>query len=218
MKWALVLTCLMSFHSWAREFDRYSVQEIQALQLETLSEVYTKDSCEVYGCDTNLPRFNPSNLLEGERLALKHFTASDWQWINDILEGPGPRETGEHGFVRLMDSALAKLRDRELTVYSGARKDAAMIPGEEITIRSYISTSLDFATAQEFIDDRLLIISAKRGKLISYYSHAPNEKEILLQRGSRFRVEKVLRRKELVGRPWERREQMVEVVYLTEIL
>jgi hypothetical protein len=218
MKWALVLGCLMSFHSsWAKEFDSYSVQEIETLALEELSDVYTKDSCEAYGCDLPLSTQNPSYLLVGERHALKNFTASDWQWVNDLLEGEGPKEVVEFGFIRLMDSALEKIKSRELTVYSGTKKNSAMIPGEEIVIRSYLSTSLDFATAQEFIDDRLLIISAKRGKLISYYSNAPNEKEILIPRGSRFHVDKVIRRKNFAGKPWERVEKMIEVVYLTEL-
>jgi len=97
-----------------------------------------------------------------------------------------------------------------------------MAPGKVVVFEPYTSTSLDREQAKTFIrpNGRLMILKVRSAKDISQISNAPTEKELLLPRGLKFKVESVKQEKMKLDDPEDprvTRKELIEVVTLSEI-
>jgi hypothetical protein len=97
-----------------------------------------------------------------------------------------------YGYLKLFDTALKKLPSRHLTLWRGVTVNIEKNykEGEELTWWSFSSCSSSLNVIKNFIGhaSTLFLIDGENGKDISAYSNFPDEKEVILDLGTRFRV------------------------------
>lgn len=210
----LVLTTSLAH---AGELDKLSVSQAQALPQAQLEKMYLKDNCPDAACDFGYSSDNGANLSKAERMVIWHYTQGLFQSINPALI-KAKLNGAQTAFVRIMDSALKKIPSEKRTVYRGTAKYEPAVVGGVINLKAYTSTSVEQFVAEGFVRDRLMIIKTKTAKDIQDYSNSGMERELVLPRGVKLKVEKVVNKKLLVGEdPSDMQEVMVEVVTASEI-
>lgn len=195
--------------------DKYGVDTETAEKIEEhlhdmaqseLEENFDDDesSSGFYDDDANSYTTHRS-LSEDERTAVKEYQGSGYEDLNKWLSG---REHGgsESTLARrrdLLDTAIAKsFTDSDMTVYRGGKGwDAHNWPdqvGKEITFKSYTSTSVDRSEAETFAGNTSYVIDVPSGasalymnQIIGASNSMANERELLLPRNSRFKVDRV---------------------------
>lgn len=193
---------------------------------ERLEQIYLKEECSGGGCDFG-GYHDPeeikkkTNLTDAQLRAILKYTLEEFQNINPGLAS-GSLTNPQAAFVRIMDCALEKIPSQKVTVYRGASRRIPMAPGKVVVFEPYTSTSLDREQAKTFIrpNGRLMILKVRSAKDISQISNAPTEKELLLPRGLKFKVESVKQEKMKLDDPEDprvTRKELIEVVTLSEI-
>lgn len=217
MKKLFVLTLLIAFNALAGELDKLKPSEIMAMPMEKLEKIYLKEKCPDVECDFGYGSHNSSNLSKAEMFAIWNYTIGEFESITPALYS-GKLTGSQLGFVRLMDSGLKKIPNEKTKVFRGTIKNPPAKVGGVIELKAFTSTSVDEFVAEGFIHNRFLIINTKTGKDILDYSQAGMEREILLPRGTKIRVDKVINKKMMLGPdPYNLESRMVEVVHATEI-
>jgi 8-oxo-dGTP pyrophosphatase MutT (NUDIX family) len=141
-----------------------------------------------------------SGLTSSEESAVLKYTGSFHDTLNSALR-KGDTQTYASE-VKALDSAVSKLQlQQDVTLFRGVSPGAvskfqnSLVPGAVISDKGFVSTSTSFNTAQIFADGGMVLqIYAKKGSKavpINGESHHPNEAEVLLPRGSQFKVLKV---------------------------
>lgn len=130
------------------------------------------------------------DLTYEEAQVLTKYTQTSKELNNALRQG----RIEESYDTELLDDAISvsRLKD-EVTVYRGfsTRVFDDLKPGAILEDRGYVSTSYDKRMAQEFALTRLVTIHLPKGANalpISQYSQFPDEMEVLLPRGSKFKV------------------------------
>jgi hypothetical protein len=130
-----------------------------------------------------------------ENFVVHDYVMSGFEYINRYAGDPkiGSRSK----FVSLMDSGLSKLPNYRGVVYEGNRNPGLwrLRKGQTIFFHGYLSTSLELKMPKVFAgynndgSQRGVVfkIHVKNGKDISHI-YNPTEQEVLLPRGSKFRV------------------------------
>lgn len=97
-----------------------------------------------------------------------------------------------YGYLKLFDTALRKLPNVHKSVWRGVNKNISQNyqDGVQLTWWHINSCSTAVKVIKAFLGpvSTLFMIEAKNGKDISAYSHFPNEKEVVLNLGTRLRV------------------------------
>jgi hypothetical protein len=139
-------------------------------------------------------------LSSGERKALDLYTGDGFERINNTLRQQGGVGAGIKGSVNSLDSAIAKnTLAQDTFVYRGVSKKvlAGAKPGAVITDKGYPSTSLDFSAAAHFagiaegggVVTRIRVPKGRKaGAVDGLNKKYPDENEVLLPRGTRFKV------------------------------
>ena len=163
---------------------------------------------------------NPENLSDAEQIAIYNYTASSYRSLNPLLADGASLNSCQETEVSLIDSALDKIPNYSGIVYRGtSRRTFPAEVGQRVLLRPYVSTSPSKDSAEPFIRDRLLVLRVKTGKLITAYSNAPWEDEVLLPRNTAIRILTVTEEEfelldEAVG---EFKKHMIEVVFAEQI-
>jgi hypothetical protein len=159
------------------------------------------------------------SLTAGEVNALRQYSGGDYQAINAALTGRETAEDDDflappklspaqiQTKIQQIDAALEKLPGYKGTVTRGLQLDIGapgspqehafqryvkqFAPGTSVTFPEYLSTSAK--GGKSFRGNLQFTIQAtgKRGKNIAKYTQNPSEREVLFQRGSRFKVASV---------------------------
>lgn len=213
----ILLSLLITTFASAGEFDKFTKDKILSMPTAKLEAIYLKEKCPNEQCEFVFTNTNDHNLSLAERLAIWHYTASEYMNITPALY-QGELDNSQLAFVRILDSALVKIPSSKATVYRGTSKTTPVKIGTVIDFKSYTSTSTDKYTAEGFIRDRFMIIKSKSGKDIMDYSNAGQERELLLPRGTKVRVDKISKKKMEIGEdPSDMQTINVEIVHATEI-
>lgn len=187
---------------------------------EGFSESFYLNDCEAAVTLIEDYATNPDGLSEAERIALYKYTTGAYDLLNPLLGRCQPLTDCQAAEVQFIDQALLKIPAYVGTVYRGtSTRSFKAVEGEEVTLKPYSSTSPSKSSAEAFIRDRLLIINVKSGRVVSPYSNAPWEEEVLLPRNTVLRIEKVIIEtfqifNEEAG---ELEDRQVEVVYASEV-
>lgn len=129
-----------------------------------------------------------------EEHALKNYISSDSYKINEKLRSGLPLTTGDYWLIAYLDAALSKMPKYEGTLTRSLQfineEDMALFlrqhgKGNIIEYEQYISTTKG-AIYNPSAPVQMLFLHASGGRDISSYNIA--EKEIIYERGSRFRV------------------------------
>jgi hypothetical protein len=138
------------------------------------------------GTDDALPALDPADLR-----ALHDYTGPGYGEMNVSLRNGGPlggTELAER--VEAVSAALAKLPKYDGVVFRGTyltdKQIAAYVPGEIVTERAFISTSVD--PAAKFPGNVEFVIESRSGRDIAAYSRVPTETEVLFDRNTTFEV------------------------------
>lgn len=148
-----------------------------------------------------------SLLSQREKDALIDYSDTAFAWINSALrksDGTTKLSPDVAEMVQLLDSAISKgCFKRACTVYRGVAEGelverfGTLQPGMEWVEKSYVSTTLDRNIAHLFCDlskrGVLMIIRLKAGQRCAYLERLTEhrgELEVLLPRGTKFRVRK----------------------------
>jgi hypothetical protein len=134
-----------------------------------------------------------------EREALQHYASNHpsdgYQQINQGLR----KGDGNCSSCGKLDSAISKSEvTKDVQVFRGASLPesvlASLKSGAEFTDKGYVSTSLDHNTASKFAAGSAVfsihVPKGLKGIFASHYTEN-DEKELLLPRGSKFRVDSV---------------------------
>jgi hypothetical protein len=185
------LVSVISF-VYAGELDSYKASDVLKMPADQLEKLYLLDQCPHPNCEFNKHSLNPYDLPKVEALAIWRYTGGDYKYLNKALY-EGKLEGAEAAHLRILDSALAKIPSQKLTVYRGASKKAKVKVGEVMFFKGYTSTSLDQNIAESFVkrNGYLMIINVNSGKDIMEYSNLADEKEMLLPRNLKFRIDQI---------------------------
>jgi SPP1 gp7 family putative phage head morphogenesis protein len=157
-----------------------------------------------------------NSLSPAEKAGIRDYSDLHYADINNYLRGKNNSPLPESvAHVSGIDSALNRARtDRPLLAFRGlVSKDVyrgfaegVLKPGDVFEESGFLSTSLDFQAAKEFIEQeadnrvvlRINVPEGSRSAVLGDVSAVPSESELLLGRGSRFRIERVRRRQGVV--------------------
>jgi len=121
---------------------------------------------------------------------------SFYRVLNKVLHSENREEIRPwFGFLKLFDTALAKLPTVQKCVWRGVNSNISQQfkKGEIVTWWSVSSCSMSLAVVQAFLGSdenaTLLMIEVKKAKDISGYTSFPKEKEVLLAPGTQLYVE-----------------------------
>lgn len=213
----ILLGSLSAFTALAGQFDKFTAKEIMSLPQERLEKIFLKENCPNSECDFGYGTRNRANLSLAQKLAIHNYTLGIFDSLNPALYS-GKLTNDQLAFTRVLDSALSKIPSLKMTVYRGTSKKFVAKVGLVVEFKAYSSTSTEKDVAEGFVRDRLIIMKLKTGKDIQDYSNAGNEREILIPRGVKFKVEGVTFKEMLLGEdPSDLKPVKVEVVRLTEI-
>lgn len=140
----------------------------------------------------SMPGINPTFTPEEEE-AMMAYKATEHVEINDDLRLAGYSESD---YVDYMDALLARSKlDQPAIVYRGTDWDVFEeddLTDSIITDKAFVSTTLTRETAERFADGALLEIRVPQGaqaiNMEQWSIASGSESELLLQRGSKFRV------------------------------
>ncbi|MBU6375035.1 MAG: hypothetical protein KGQ59_03495 [Bdellovibrionales bacterium] len=216
--------------AFAGELEKLSKEEIQSMPQARLEELYLKDECSGPNCELmdfkNVEELKKeTKLTEAQLKAIYEYTFGKFDELNKKL---GTMESGstltnsQQAFVRVLDCALDRLPPLSPTVvYRGTSRRIPMKKGAIVHFEPYTSTSQDREQAEGFIrpGGRLLILKVRSGRDVAKIARDPREKEVLLPRKMKFRVESLKKEKMqlLDEEAQEMKTQMVEVVTLSEL-
>ncbi len=213
----ILLSFLSALSAFAGQFDKLTEAQIQALPQDKLEKIYLKENCPNPECEFGYGTRNSAKLSKAQTLALFNYTLGYFDTLNPALYAE-KLTNDQLALTRVLDSALAKLPSHKVTVYRGTSKKFKAKVGSVVEFKAYTSTSTERDVAEGFVRDRLIILKVKTGKDIQDYSNAGNEREILLPRGSKFKVDGVTSEELLIGEdPSDLKREKVEVVTLKEI-
>ncbi len=215
-KLLLGLVILLSFSAIAGEFDRISQAQIMGLPQQTLEKKFLNEFCPDSRCEFGYGVRNSYKLSKAQKLAIFNYTLGYFESLNPALYS-GKINNEQVAFSRVLDLALSKLPSQKVKVYRGTSKRFLAAVGNVVEFKAYSSSSLDRGVAESFIVDRLLILKLKSGKDIQQYSNAGGEREILIPRGVKFRVENVSIKKIVFEGEEGLKSVKVEVVEMVEI-
>jgi hypothetical protein len=121
---------------------------------------------------------------------------SFYKVLNEALRSENRRALRSwFGFLKLFDTALAKLPTVQKCVWRGVNGNISqqLKKGETVTWWNVSSCSVSLEVVQDFLGSdknaTLFMIEAKKAKDISGYTSFPDEKEVLLAPGTRLYVE-----------------------------
>jgi hypothetical protein len=126
-------------------------------------------------------------------VAIKGYTSSDYQKLNDALRSKDATELNAvEPYITVAESGLSQLPNFEGVVYRGI--DMNKIPnlsekykiGNVVTEEAFTSSSTIKRGA--FKRDTLITITSQTGKDVSILSDFPKQKEILFKPNTKFRV------------------------------
>lgn len=164
---------------------------------------------EVTKWTTEQEKWIKENVTALSQEGLKRYTGSSYELVNDKLRGVRQFEAGSWNATEAkkitgqMDRAMAKSSvDQAVTVYRGVDKkvfgewnDIAddMLPGMVFTDQGFSSTSTDVKLLNSWggrgkYEIEVLVPEGSRGIYVQSISHFPHERELILDRGSSFRV------------------------------
>jgi hypothetical protein len=145
-------------------------------------------------------------LTQLQKNAISEYTGAAYGPINKLLRaGANPHTSPYYNVIKALDSALAStVSPFDVTLYrSGTRKfDLKTQVGSIITDLGFVSTSTDLAFAKSWNAGVFMEIRCRKGSRAAYvYLHSShkNEREVMLPRGSQFRVVSV--EKQLGAKP-----------------
>jgi hypothetical protein len=187
--------------SQAAKYDANNYSEFSDADTRTLTEVER----DLYRGMLRKPE------TEDEQVAINGYSGSDFMPINDFLRKrkPGedrPHHDDRHGEqIKHLDTVLRRSRMTEdVNVYRGltgeiAKKVLKAKPGSVIRDKGYVSTSLhrsvaaDSFSGEEGLVLKLMLPKGNRAYLMNGRgaSNFASEHEVLLPRGSRFRIRHV---------------------------
>jgi hypothetical protein len=162
---------------------------------------------------------------EFEQVAMRNYTDRDTGFqINDHLYNGAPASEEILDMIELMDQALqrASLPD-DMILYRGVRHDIWEImkadpgyitPGDEICPKGFLSSTYDPASAWKYAsekaskDDEIAVIeilAPKRTQALSIEAHScsPSDKEILINRDTKFKVIEAIKDGNVMKLIWE---------------
>ncbi|MDX9730225.1 MAG: ADP-ribosyltransferase domain-containing protein [Bdellovibrionales bacterium] len=122
--------------------------------------------------------------------------------------------------MRVLDAALKKIpNEAKMTVFRGTARAHIQFKkkGEIVRLKGYTSTSPSQEVAEEFIRDRLMVLTVTSGKDISSYSNAGGEREVLLPRSTYVRYDGSEMKEMNIFTEEGPELRLIEVVYLTEV-
>ena len=134
-------------------------------------------------------------LTEDEEYAVKRYISAEAYTLNGKLRTGEALTENEETLIKQLDNALEKMPKYEGTVYRSIttdEKSARDILGEYLT-GEIVSHPSYFSSGKDVYDETMsvqYVIKSKAGRDISGYN--PNEKEVLFERDTVFRVEKIL--------------------------
>jgi hypothetical protein len=149
-----------------------------------------------------------TQLSPGERSALSDYTGEDYITINrSLLEerSPGPKTDAK---IKNIDSALARsstpedmVVTRDLTTERVGGHGSSLVdglrngtiePGAVISYKGYSSTtaSKSFRAEKEVLRIQILVPKGSKALPLQALSESPNEREILLPRNSKFKIQR----------------------------
>lgn len=213
----ILLGFLSAFTALAGRFDKLTAKEIMSLPQERLEKIFLKENCPNPECDFGYGTRNSANLSIAQKLATYNYTLGIFDSLNPALYS-GKLTNDQLAFTRVFDSALLKMPSIRMTVYRGTSKKFVAKVGSLVEFKAYTSTSTEKDVAEGFVRDRLIILKVKTGKDIQDYSNAGNEREILIPRGVKFKVEGITYKEMLLGEdPSDLKPVKVEVVRMSEV-
>ena len=213
----ILLATLSAISAMAGQFDKLTAKEIMSLPQEKLEKIFLKENCPNLECDFGYGTRNSANISMAQKLAVYNYTLGVFDSLNPALYS-GKLTKDQLAFTRVFDSALLKMPSIKMTVYRGTSKKFVAKVGSVVEFKAYTSTSTEKDVAEGFVRDRLMVLKIKTGKDIQDYSNAGNEREILIPRGVKFKVDGVTFKEMLLGEdPSDLKPVKVEVVRMSEI-
>lgn len=150
----------------------------------------------------DIPAKNPKN-TELELAAIRHYGGRDGStYLNKYLSEWRSQITGFYkGYATVLARALSKLPEYNGTVYSGLVQDVSGLvgqlqQGEQMVIRSFVSSSIDEAVARRFSYSKggnivLEIEGIKGAPDISGFVTRANEGEVLISPNAVFEIRRI---------------------------
>ncbi len=144
------------------------------------------------------------NILGEEKKALKSYTSSDYREINRyIRKGRRPPNEELENYIKSVSSGINKLDKHEGTVYRAESPIKELSEylndfqkGNEIQFASFTSTTKEKSVIDNFgSGDLVYQIKSKNGREIEEYSDVKQEKEVLFDTETNFKVSKVKQKK-----------------------
>jgi hypothetical protein len=130
-------------------------------------------------------------LTAADRVALADYTGDGFTYLNGVLRGGSDAEKALiQPRVDAISTVLSKLPRYEGTLFRGTNLPVSVIeryvPGAVIEHPAFTSTSL--RVLDEFKGNTQFIIDSVNGRQIGALSNFPNESEVLLDAGTKFKV------------------------------
>lgn len=142
-----------------------------------------------------------SAMSMGEQNAIYDYTEGGFYFTNGLLRGTVDEDEADGPIVRKYIAALDAMEKRghipeDVTLYRGFNTDNEMRPGQIVSDKGFVSTSVMRGTADHFLPGNkkygvLLKIHAHKGSNAIIVTIARKEGEVILPRGSRFKVKSV---------------------------
>lgn len=142
-----------------------------------------------------------NRLTDNERQALSTWTSASYSGINEYARGP---DADQYATIQRLDTAIAKsTAPRDMTVFRGLNEDRmlGLKPGDTFSDRGFVATSSRQDVGENFAQSAgekhygfenagalVRIIVPKGSHALPVVGQAGDEGEVLLPRGSKFKV------------------------------
>lgn len=223
---AVLFVSLLPGLGRANNIEAMNLAEVYSLsqsEVEAAVMDFDQETCDELIAAVTQGVNDPAKLTPAQFCAIQNYSNGRYVvnrllWETDVS---GSKLNGmDWAYVRVLDSALAKIKNSPPTVvFRGTSRNEIKFTerGQIVRLKGYSSTSPNREVAEGFIRDRLMIIKALSGKNIKNYSNAGSEDELLLPRSTLVRFDHAeLKILDLFTEEGpEKRE--VEIVYLTEV-
>lgn len=148
-------------------------------------------------------------MSDDEQIALKKYSGIEYKNINRGLYDPPPPESVDN-YIKDLDSVIDRSTlESDVTVYSGLGTSASAMlsdldEGSEVDFSGYLSTSTKEGIAGVFSKGgdtgsrMMLVLNLHRGSRGFYMGDSDMEKELLLPRGQRYKINKIVNDKKFI--------------------
>jgi ADP-ribosyltransferase exoenzyme len=163
---------------------------------------------------------NPDKLSDAQIHAVNSYTMGTHVGINLGLRTDN-LNIDQLKFTRILDLALEKIQNVKAVVYRGTSQREFTVTGQAnqiVTLPAFTSTAPTQEVAEAFLKNRLQIMKIKSGKNIQPYSNAGGEKELLIPRNTKFKIDRSEKKMmDLFSEESGPYQAEVEIVHMTEI-